>query len=60
MPQGDKDKYTDNQKREAEHIEKSEQKEGKSEKAAEHIASVTVNKYDVGGKKGGSGEKKKK
>lgn len=58
MPQGDKDKYTDKQKRQAEHIEKSEKKEGKSEKAAERIAWATVNKQDGGGKKGGSGKKK--
>lgn len=60
MPQGDKDKYTDKQKREAAHIEKSEKKEGKSESSAERIAWATVNKQDGGGKKGGSGEKKKK
>ena len=53
MPQGDKSKYTDKQKRQAEHIEKSEKKEGRSEKAAERIAWATVNKQDGGGKKGG-------
>jgi hypothetical protein len=58
MPQGDKDKYTDKQKRQAAHIEKSEKKEGKSEKEAERIAWATVNKQDGGGKKGGSGKKK--
>lgn len=60
MPQGDKDKYTDKQKRQAEKIEKSEKKEGKSQESAERIAWATVNKQDGGGKKGGSGEKKKK
>ena len=55
MPQGNKDKYTDKQKRQAAHIEKSEKKEGMSEKAAERIAWATVNKQDGGGKKGGSG-----
>ena len=60
MPQGDKDKYTDKQKRQAEHIEKSEKKEGKSTKSAERIAWATVNKQDGGGKKGGSGKKDKK
>ena len=60
MPQGDKDKYTDKQKRQAEHIEKSEKKEGKSAKSAERIAWATVNKQDGGGKKGGSGKSAKK
>lgn len=58
MPQGDKSKYTDKQKRQAAHIEKSEEKEGKSKKTAERIAYATVNKQDGGGKKGGSGEKR--
>ena len=53
MPQGDKSKYTDKQKRQAEHIEQSEKKEGKSEKDAERIAWATVNKQDGGGKKSG-------
>lgn len=56
MPQGDKSKYTDMQKRQAEHIEKSEEKEGKSKKTAERIAYATVNKQDGGGNKGGSGD----
>ena len=51
MPQGDKRKYTDKQKRQAEHIEKSERKEGKSKDSAERIAWATVNKQDGGGKK---------
>lgn len=38
MSQGDKSSYTDKQKRQAAHIEKSEKKEGKSEKTAERIA----------------------
>lgn len=58
MPQGDKDKYTDKQKRQAAHIEKSEEQKGKSRKTAERIAWATVNKQDGGGKKGGSGRKK--
>jgi plasmid stabilization system protein ParE len=58
MPQGDKDKYTDKQKRQAEHIEESEKKRGVSEEKAEQIAWATVNKQDGGGKKpGGSGRK---
>ena len=39
----------------AEHIEKSERKEGKSKGDAERIAWATVNKQDGGGKKSGSG-----
>ena len=55
MPRGDKSAYTDKQKRQAEHIEKSEEKRGKSEDTAERIAWATVNKPDGGGKKSGSG-----
>ena len=55
MPRGDKSNYTDKQKRQAEHIEKSEQSAGKSTKTAERIAWATVNKQDGGGKKSGSG-----
>lgn len=51
MSKGDKSSYTDKQKREASHIEKSEKNEGKSEKTAERIAWATVNKQDGGGKK---------
>ena len=58
MPQGDKDKYTDKQKRQAQHIEESEKERGVSEERAEQIAWATVNKQDGGGKKpGGSGRK---
>jgi plasmid stabilization system protein ParE len=56
MPQGDKSKYTDKQKRKAEHIEESYEARGTSEKEAERRAWATVNKDDGGGKKpGGSG-----
>jgi len=58
MPQGDKDKYTDKQKRQAEHIEESYEKKGVSEEKAEEIAWSTVNKQDGGGKLSGSGRKK--
>jgi plasmid stabilization system protein ParE len=59
MPQGDKDKYTDKQKRQAEHIEESYEKKGVPEDEAEARAWATVNKQDGGGKKpGGSGRKK--
>ncbi|HET6806524.1 MAG TPA: hypothetical protein VFH59_13905 [Frateuria sp.] len=51
MSKGDKSSYTDKQKRQAQHIEESEKKEGKSEKTAERIAWATVNKQDGGGKK---------
>ena len=56
MSQGDKDKYTDKQKRKAEHIEKGYEKRGVSHDEAERRAWATVNKQDGGGKKkGGSG-----
>ncbi|MCC5016138.1 MULTISPECIES: hypothetical protein [unclassified Legionella] len=52
MPQGDKSKYTDKQKRQAHHIEEKYRKEGVSKKEAEERAWRTVNKQDHGGKKG--------
>ena len=59
MPQGDKSKYTDKQKRQAEHIEESYEKKGLPEEEAEARAWATVNKQDGGGKKpGGAGRKK--
>ncbi len=58
MPQGDKSKYTDKQKRQAEHIEEHYEKQGVPEEEAEARAWATVNKQDGGGKKpGGSGRK---
>lgn len=51
MPRGSKDSYTDKQKRQAEHIEQSEKKRGKSRKVSERIAWATVNKQTGGGKK---------
>ena len=60
MPRGDKSKYTDRQKRRAEHIEKGYRDRGVNEKLAETRAWATVNKMDHGGKKpGGSGRGKK-
>ena len=56
MPQGDKDKYTDKQKRQAEHIEESYRERGTPEDEAR--AWATVNKIDGGGKKSGSGRGK--
>lgn len=58
MPRGDKDKYTDEQKRRAEHIEKGYEEQGVSEEEAERRAWATVNKQDGGGKQSGSGRKK--
>ncbi len=58
MPRGDKSKYTDKQKRQAEHIEEGYEKRGTSEKEAERRAWATVNKMTGGGKKSGSGRGK--
>jgi plasmid stabilization system protein ParE len=58
MPRGDKSKYTDKQKRQAEHIEESYEERGLSEDEAEKRAWATVNKMDGGGKKSGSGRGK--
>ena len=55
MTRGDKSSYTDKQKRQAEHIARSELGEGRSKKDAARIAWATVNKQDGGGKKSGSG-----
>ena len=59
MPQGDKDKYTDKQKRKAEHIAEGYEDRGVSEKEAKSRAWATVNKESGGGKKSGSGRGKK-
>jgi plasmid stabilization system protein ParE len=59
MPQGDKSKYTDKQKREAEHIEAGYENRGVPEDDAARRAWATVNKTTHGGKKpGGSGRGK--
>ena len=58
MPRGDKDKYTDKQKRQAEHIEESYEKRGVSKDEAEKRAWATVNEQSGGGKKSGSGRAK--
>lgn len=52
MPRGDKSKYTDKQKRQAEHIEEGYRKKGVPEKEAEERAWRTVIKQDHGGNKG--------
>jgi plasmid stabilization system protein ParE len=59
MPRGDKSKYTDKQKRQAEHIEEGYKEKGLSDAEAERRAWATVNKSSGGGKKSGSGRKKK-
>jgi plasmid stabilization system protein ParE len=59
MPRGDKDSYTDKQKRKAEHIEEGYEDRGVSKKEAESRAWATVNKESGGGKKSGSGRGKK-
>ena len=58
MPRGDKSKYTDKQKRQAQHIEKGYEQRGVSEGEAERRAWATVNKTSGGGKKSGSGRGK--
>jgi hypothetical protein len=55
MPRGDKSKYTDRQKRKAQHIEEGYEKRGVPEKEAERRAWATVNKEEGGGNKSGSG-----
>jgi plasmid stabilization system protein ParE len=59
MPAGDKDKYTDKQKRQAEHIAEGYEDKGVSKKEAKSRAWATVNKESGGGKKSGSGRGKK-
>lgn len=55
MPRGDKDKYTDKQKRQAEHIAEGYEDRGVSTQEAESRAWATVNKESGGGNKSGSG-----
>lgn len=55
MPRGDKSKYTDKQKRQAEHIEEGYEQRGVPEDEAERRAWATVNKMTGGGKRSGSG-----
>ncbi len=59
MPRGDKSKYTEKQKRQAEHIEEGYKSRGVDEPEAEKRAWATVNKITGGGKRpGGSGRGK--
>lgn len=55
MPRGEKTKYTDKQKRKAEHIEEGYEKRGVPKGEAEKRAWATVNKESGGGNKSGSG-----
>jgi plasmid stabilization system protein ParE len=58
MPRGEKTKYTEKQKRQAEHIAEGYTDRGVSEKEAEKRAWATVNEMTGGGKKSGSGRGK--
>jgi len=51
MAKGSKSKYTDKQKRQADHIEKSYEQKGTPKRIAEKRAWQTVNKQSGGGKK---------
>jgi plasmid stabilization system protein ParE len=55
MPRGDKSKYTDKEKRQAEHIEEGYEARGVPEDEAERRAWATVNKVHGGGEKPGGG-----
>jgi plasmid stabilization system protein ParE len=55
MPRGDKGKYTEKQKRKAEHIAEGYEDRGVPEKVAKSRAWATVNKESGGGNKSGSG-----
>ena len=59
MARGDKSKYTEKQKRQAEHIEEGYRSRGVNKPEAEKRAWATVNKMTGGGKRpGGSGRGK--
>jgi hypothetical protein len=55
VPRGDKSKYTDKEKRQAEHIEEGYEKRGVPDEEAERRAWATVNKVHGGGEKPGGG-----
>src|SRR5438477_13016369 len=55
MPRGDKSKYTDKEKRQAEHIEEGYEGRGVPNEEAERRAWATVNKVHKGGEKPGGG-----
>lgn len=59
MSQGDKSKYTDKQKRQAEHIEEGYENKGVAPNEAEALAWATLNRKNDDGKlPGGSGRKR--
>jgi plasmid stabilization system protein ParE len=58
VARGSKVKYTDKQKRQAEHIAEGYEERGVGEKEAKRRAWATVNKNTGGGKKSGSGRGK--
>jgi plasmid stabilization system protein ParE len=58
MSRGDKSKYSDKQKRKAEHIAEGYEDRGVSAGEAKRRAWATVNKESGGGKKSGSGRGK--
>ena len=58
MPRGEKTKYTEKQKRQAEHIEEGYEERGVPEEEAGRRAWATVNAMTGGGKKSGSGRGK--
>ena len=58
MARGSKDKYTNKQKRQAEHIAEGYESHNVSKKVAKARAWATVNKIYGGGEKGGSGRRK--
>ena len=51
MPRGSKSSYSNKQRRQAEHIENSELKRGRTKKDAERIGWATVNKQTGGARK---------
>jgi plasmid stabilization system protein ParE len=55
MPRGDKKKYTEKEKRQAEHIEEGYEKRGTPEDEAKRRAWATVNAVHGGGEKPGGG-----
>ncbi len=57
MPRGDKDAYTDKQKRQAKHIEQAYEERGVPEDEAERRAWATVNRISGGSKKSDAGRK---
>jgi plasmid stabilization system protein ParE len=59
MARGDKGKYTDKQKRQAEHIEEGYEDRGVSATEAKRRAWASVNAMTGGGKKSGSGRGKR-